>query len=76
MSVPLSHYLHLDRCKGVRLTCLGCMAHRDLPVAAVAAKLEARGVGGLSTGIREVAKFVREPCPKCGGRRFETAPAF
>ena len=76
MSVPLAHYLQNDRCKGVRLTCLECMAHRDLPVSAVIGRLEARGVGGLSTGIREAAQFVREPCPKCGGRRFETAPAF
>lgn len=76
MSVPLAHYLQNDRCRGVRLTCLGCMNHRDIPLDVVIARLQARGIGGGETGIRQVAQFVREPCPKCGGRRFETAPAF
>jgi hypothetical protein len=72
--VPLAHYRRHGA--GVRLTCRDCLKHRDLPLEAVIARLEARGVGGERTGIREAAKHVRQPCPRCGGRRFETAPAW
>lgn len=72
--VPLADYR--QHRAGVRLTCLDCMKHRDLPLDAVIARLEARGVGGEQTGIREVARFARSPCQRCGGMRFETTPAF
>ncbi|HVN00387.1 MAG TPA: hypothetical protein VMT68_09240 [Caulobacteraceae bacterium] len=72
--VPIAHLRQHGA--GVRLTCLDCLLHRDLPLEAVIVRLEARGVGGRATGIREAAQFVRQPCSRCGGRRFETAPAF
>jgi len=46
------------------------------PLEAVTARLEARGVGGEGTGIVEAVRFVRDPCPRCGGLRFGTAPAW
>lgn len=76
MSVPLAHYRQFERCRGVRLTCLGCMGARDVPLEVVIARLEARGVGGAQTGIKDVAKFVREPCDQCGRTTFDTSPAF
>ncbi len=72
--VPRAHYRQHGA--GVRLTCLGCYKHRDLPLEPVIARLMARGVGGERTGIREVARYVSEPCERCHGWRFETAPAF
>ena len=76
MSVHLAHYLDQERCHGVRLTCLGCMGHRDLSLTAVILRLEALGLDGPRTAIGDVARFVREPCPTCGGKTFETSPAF
>jgi hypothetical protein len=72
--VPLAHYRQHKA--GVRLTCLGCMHRRELPLEAVIERLKARGLGDETTGIMAVADFVRRPCPRCGGERFETAPAF
>ena len=72
--VPLGHYR--EHRAQVRLTCRGCMLHRDLPLEAVIARLEARGVGGEGTGIVALAGLVRAPCGRCGGRRFVTGPAF
>lgn len=72
--VPLSHYRQHGA--GVRLTCRDCKAHRDLPLEAVIGRLEARGVGGERTGIVALAQLVRGPCPRCGGSRFVTAPAW
>jgi hypothetical protein len=72
--VPLGHY-RLHRAD-VRVTCRSCLLHHDLPLEAVIARLEARGVGSKRTGIMELARLVREPCSRCGGRRFVTGPAF
>jgi hypothetical protein len=72
--VPLAHYRQHGA--GVRLTCLDCMGHRDLPLEGVIKRLKVRGLGDDETGIRAVAGFVSAPCPTCAGRRFETAPAF
>jgi hypothetical protein len=72
--VPLAHYR--QHRAGVRLTCHNCQLHRDLPLEAVIERLKARGVGGERTGIVELSGLVRAPCPRCGGRRFVTAPAF
>ncbi|CAN7311933.1 hypothetical protein LJR164_001660 [Phenylobacterium sp. LjRoot164] len=52
------------------------MGARDVPLEVVIARLEARGVGGAQTGIKDVAKFVREPCDQCGRTTFDTSPAF
>jgi len=72
--VPLAHYR--EHGAGVRLTCRDCQLNRDLPLEAVIARLEARGVGDAHTCIRSLAGLVRAPCRRCGGNRFVTAPAF
>ncbi len=72
--VPLAHYR--QHRAGVRLTCRDCKLHRDLPLEAVIERLVARGVGGEATGIVELVQHVRQPCPRCGGWRFVTAPAW
>ena len=72
--VPLAQYR--GGLADVRITCRDCQLHRDLPLEAVIARLEARGVGGAQTGIRALAGLVRTPCARCGGTRFVTAPAF
>ncbi len=74
--LPLGHFLTAYRCAGVRLTCLDCQKHEDLPIAPIAERLQARGVGGLDTGVRELGRLVERPCRRCGGRRFVTAPAW
>ena len=72
--VPLAHYRQHDG--AVLLTCLDCVHSRTLPLEAVISRLAARELGGEGTGITAVAGFVREPCPRCGGSRFETRPEF
>ena len=72
--VPLAHYR--QHRAAVRLTCLDCMKHGDWPLEAVIARLTARGLDGERMGVRAVAEHVRRPCERCGGQRFETAPAF
>ncbi len=72
--VPLAHYRqHNAR---VRLCCLDCQHHRELPVEAVIERLKVRGLGDENTGIRAVAGFVAVPCPRCAGLRFQTMPSF
>ena len=72
--VPLAHYRqHND---GVTLTCLDCTQHRTFGLEAVIGRLVARGLGGEQTGVKAVAGFVREPCPRCRGSRFESRPYF
>lgn len=61
---------------GVGLTCLDCMLLRILPLEAVITRLPQRGVGDGGTGVRAVARYVRGACPRCGGKRFESRPAF
>jgi len=72
--VALSHYRQHGA--GVRLFCLDCLAHRDLPLEPAIERLKARRVGDERTGIKAVAGFVSRPCPRCGGVRFETSSAF
>ena len=72
--VPLATYRDVGA--NVLLTCLDCLLHRSLDRERVIARLVARGMGGAETGIRAVASFVEEPCPRCGGRRFESRPDF
>ena len=71
--VRLAHYR--DHGAGVRLTCRDCQLHRDLPLEAVIARLEARGSGGGHTGIVELAGLVRAPCQRCGSLAV-TAPCW
>ncbi len=72
--VPLAHYRQHGA--GVLLICAGCQRSRTFGLEPVIRRLMARGVGDERTGIRAVAGFVREPCPRCGGWRFETRPDF
>jgi hypothetical protein len=72
--VPLAHYRQHGA--GVLVICAGCRQTRTFGLEPVIRRLMARGVGDERTGIRAVANFVRDPCPRCGGRRFETRPAF
>ena len=72
--VPLEQYRQLQA--GVLVICLDCALQRVFGLEAVIRQLQARGVGGPQTGIRALAALVRDPCPKCGRRRFETRPYF
>ena len=72
--VPLAHYR--QHRGGVTLICLDCNGHRVFDLEAVIRRLSARGVGGETTGVRAVASYVRQPCPRCGGARFESRPYF
>lgn len=74
-SVPLAHYRTHPGC-GVQLHCLGCQLTRDFDLEVVIARLDARGLDGAQVGIKAVADHVTEPCPRCGGARFETRPAW
>lgn len=74
--VPLSHYLDKHAGIAVRFTCTSCMLHRDVPVLAVVARLEARGIGSAETGVREVGRLSNAPCSRCGKVRWETTPGF
>ena len=72
--VPLAHYR--EHGAGVWLTCLDCMNARKFELEAVIRRLVSRGVGSAATGVKAVASYVTVPCPRCGGRRFDTSPAF
>lgn len=72
--VPLAHYRQHGA--NVLLTCIDCIDRRELSLEAVIARLEARGFGDETTGVKAVAGFVTEPCRRCGGGRFETRPHF
>jgi hypothetical protein len=72
--VPLAHYRDHDA--GVLLTCLDCMNRRQFELETVIRRLMARRVGSAATGIKAVAGYVTAPCPRCGGRRFDTSPSF
>ena len=72
--VALGAYRQLGA--GVRVSCRDCQFHRDLPLNAVLARLEARGVAAERVGMVELAGLIRAPCRRCGSMRFTTAPAF
>lgn len=73
--VALGHYRqHLG--VGVRLFCRDCQLTRDLELEVVIAGLIARGDGDARTGIKAVARLTHKPCPRCGGARFESSPAW
>jgi hypothetical protein len=52
------------------------MNWRTFDLETVIDRLATRGIGGAHTGIKAVAGLVREPCPRCGGGRFESRPHF
>lgn len=70
---PLHSYRALGA--GVELYCTGCALMRTFPLEAVIQKLAARGYDEW-TGIRAVAALTTEPCPRCGGKAFESRPDF
>lgn len=74
--VPLIDLLAADPKCRVLFSCRDCMLCFMLPIAQVVRGLQARGDGDASTGVRAVARFTRKPCARCGGRRFETRPAY
>lgn len=57
------------------MTCTKCMKWRILKREAVINRLIERGLGDENTGIREVARFISDPC-SCGKVSWETTPAF
>jgi hypothetical protein len=67
--VPLADYRQHNA--GVLLICRDCQTSRTFELEVVIARLEARGVGSGATGIKAVAGFVTDPCPRCGGRPGE-----
>lgn len=75
MSVPLTHYRTHPGC-GVQLHCQTCQLTRDYDLEVVIARLDARGLEGDQVGIKSVADHVTDPCPRCGGRSFESRPAW
>jgi hypothetical protein len=72
--VALAHYR--QHRAGVLLTCRDCHQHRSFKLEAVIERLKTRRIGDERTGIRALAVMVRQPCPRCGGRRFESRPDF
>lgn len=74
-SVPLAHYRTHAGC-GVTLQCRGCGLLRDFDLETVIARLDARGLDGAGIGIKDVAAHVNQPCPRCGGRAFDSRPAW
>lgn len=73
--VPLAHYREHAGC-GVRFCCGRCAWSKDVALERVITRLERQGLGDAGTGIREVARFSRRPCPSCGAQAWETRPAF
>lgn len=74
--VPLASYRSFGPEMAVEFRCSDCQAHFDVGLEAVISRLQARGVGGPDTGVREVARYVEKPCERCGGKRFTTRPWF
>ncbi|MDP1872548.1 hypothetical protein [Phenylobacterium sp.] len=72
--VPLAHYRQHEGC-GVEITCNVCVKRRVVGLEAVIARLVATGRGGPQTGVRAIARLIREPCG-CGARSWDTRPAF
>jgi hypothetical protein len=74
-SVPLAQYFQHAGC-GLLVTCLNrdCLLNRRFEIPEVVTRLAARGVAVHDLGIQEVARYIRSPCPRCGGLKFETRP--
>ncbi|MBI1682397.1 hypothetical protein [Caulobacter hibisci] len=72
--VPLAHYRQHKA--DVLLDCDNCMLSRSIPLEIVIERLNARGLDGENVGIREVARYTKGPCPRCGKRAWSTRPDF
>jgi hypothetical protein len=72
-SVPLVQYFAHGGC-GLLVTCRGCLLNRRFEIPEVVTRLAARGVAVHDLGVQEVARYIRTPCPRCGGADFETRP--
>ena len=74
-SVPLAQYFHHAGC-GLLVTCLNrdCLLNRRFEIPEVVTRLAARGVAVHELGVKDVARYIRAPCPRCGSRKFETRP--
>lgn len=70
--------LHEYRSLGadVLLICSACPHTQVVPLEAVIARLNKRGLDGENVGIVELARYTRQACPKCGRRKWSTRPAF
>jgi hypothetical protein len=55
---------------------VGLEGEREFELETVIRRPVARRVGSAGTGIKAVAAYVTDPCPRCGGRRFDSSPAF
>lgn len=60
----------------VLLICSACPHTQVVPLEAVIARLNKRGMDGERVGIVELARYVTQACPVCGARRWETRPNF
>ena len=74
-SVPLKHYFEHAGC-GVWVDCRGCQLCRRFEIPEIIARLERRGVRAAEVGVQDLARYIRAPCPRCGGEKFDTRPAF
>jgi len=72
--IPLSHYRSHRGC-GVHFICLTCSRQIAAPLEAVISRLERKGLGDASTGIKVPGQLSRRPC-SCGSVRWESRPAF
>jgi hypothetical protein len=72
--IPLGDYLKHNPRAGVAIWCNGCQRVEKHDMAAVIARLDARGLDGRRVGIRTLARMVARPCPQCGGTDFESRP--
>ena len=74
-SVPLAHYFEHAGC-GLLLICLRCEQSRRFALRDIIARLERRRIRADLLGIQDVARYVRAPCPRCGGTKFASRPAW
>lgn len=72
--VPLAHYR--EHQADVILECRGCKRVRLVPLEALIARLDRQGLPGAEVGVRAAARYVKRPCPRCGGTDFESRPHF
>lgn len=73
MSVPLRQYR--DQAD-IRLHCLSCAYGATYKLDQVIRRLNARGLDGENTGIKDLAGLTVQHCPRCGVRKWEALPAF
>lgn len=60
----------------VALWCIPCGAVQKLDMAAVVARLDARGIDGRQVGIRELPRYLTRRCPSCGANEWDCRPDF